>query len=70
MSLEAGIFQVQQLENLPVTTKHLKSATGNDPFLSKILIFVKEGWPVNCNADFRAYLNRKNELSVEDDCLL
>ena len=70
MSLEAGIFQVQQLENLPVTTKHLKSATRNDPFLSKILIFVKEGWPVNCNADFRAYLNRKNELSVEDDCLL
>ena len=68
---EATIFNMKQVEALPVTTATLRSATKYDRILCKVLRYTKTGWPsvlpMEC---LRPYWNHRNELSVEDDCLL
>ena len=68
---EATIFNMKQVEALPVTTATLRSATKYDRILCKVLHYTRTGWPsvlpMEC---LRPYWNRRNELSVEDDCLL
>ena len=67
---EPSVFNLQQIESLPVTATHLKKATDPDPDLSKILHFVKEGWPPQVEAEFKAYHRRRNELSSEAGYIL
>ena len=42
---EPSIFNVRQIENLPVTAAQLKTMTRRDPVLSKVLHYTKQGWP-------------------------
>lgn len=68
---EATIFNIKQMEALPVTTAKLRSATKYDKILCKVLRYTRTGWPSVPPAEcLRPYWNRHNELSVEDDCLL
>ena len=70
MSDEPAVFNVSQLEKLPVTTKQLQAATRTDPTLSKVLRCVREGWPGQCSDELRPFWSRKFELTVEGGCLL
>ena len=65
MSDEPAIFNVSQLESLPVTSQHLKTATRTDPVLSKVVSYVRSGWPQNCTTTLRPYWSRRFELTVE-----
>ena len=40
MSDEPAIFNVSQLESLPVTSQELRTATRTDPVLSKVVSYV------------------------------
>ena len=68
----AGIhlFNIAQMESLPVTCQQVQTATRNDPLLSKILLFTKQGWPTQVQDEFKPFFSRRQELSVEDECLL
>ena len=44
-SEEPALFNISQLESLPITTKQLRAATRTDPILSKVLHYVRTGWP-------------------------
>ena len=69
--VEASIFQVNQLESLPVTVAQLRTTVRNDPVLSKIGHFVKYGWPATVGGSaFRPFVSRQSELTVEDGCLM
>ena len=70
ISDEPSVFNVSQLERLPVTAKQLKAATRTDPILSKVLHFVKSGWPKQVESDIRPFWFRRLELTVEGECLL
>jgi len=37
-------FIIGQVQALPVTAERLKTATTQDPLLSKIHLYVREGW--------------------------
>ena len=67
---EPAVFNVAQLECLPVTTKQLRAATRRDPILSKVLRCVTGGWPKHCETELRPYWFRRFELTVEGGCLL
>ena len=69
-SAEATIFNISQIENLPVTAVQVRQATQNDAVLSKVLKFTQQGWPKDVESDLIPYQNRAQELSVEDNCLL
>ena len=67
---ESSVFNVRQIENLPVTAMQLKTATRRDPVLSKVLHYSKQGWPETITDDLKPYWLKCTEISVEDDCLV
>ena len=71
-SPDAGIFNLSQMEALPVTTSQLKTATHTDPILSKVIPYLRGTWPANLiiTSCLRPFSNRQNELMVEESCLI
>ena len=65
------IFNIHQLAALPVTSKQIAEATRRHPILSRVLHYTKVGWPaVLTEQTMQPYWSRRNELSVEQGCLL
>ena len=67
---DPAIFNICQVDALPVDASALQSATRADPILSKILSYVKRRWPDKTSTFFQPYKKIRNELSIERDCLL
>ena len=73
LSGENAIFKVEErlIDSLPITHKEISHATRVDPVLSKVLEFVRHGWPQHVeDLRLKPFFNRRFELSVEQDCLL
>ncbi|KAK2566762.1 Transposon Tf2-6 polyprotein [Acropora cervicornis] len=73
LSGENAIFKVEErlVDSLPITHKEISHATQVDPVLSKVLEFVRHGWPQPVeDIRLKPYFNRRFELSVEQGCLL
>ena len=66
------IFNISQMEALPVTTSQLRAATGSDPILSKVLRYLRSTWPRDHTIPqcLRPFSDRRNELTVEEGCLM
>jgi hypothetical protein len=55
----------------PLTAKVVASETVHDPTLAKVLYMTQVGWPTSCpGPDFRPFFIRRNELSIEQGCVL
>ena len=65
-----SILQLQQFEELKVTTKQVAQSIRKNPQLSKVLHFVQTGWPTQCDPELHPYFNQRNELTIEENCLL
>lgn len=59
-----------QLESLPVTAQAVSSATRTDPTLSKLLIYLQNGWPDAVPEDLIPLWWRNEDLSKEGNCIL
>ena len=66
----ARIFNILQMEALPVTMQKLRTATASDPLLSKEYCYVRGKWPQPLSAALQPFFNRRLELTVEEGCLL
>ena len=64
------IFNISQLDTLPVTVRELQTATCNDQILGKVLNYVRRKWPHRSSKCFQLYKKISQELSIEADCLL
>ena len=59
------------LDTTPVNVALVAEETLNDDILSKALSFTISGWPEKIHDDrLRPFFSRKNELSVDSNCLL
>lgn len=69
---EATDFMREQINQLPVTAKTVSRATLHDPLLAKVANFTVNGWPAKEDLiqGIWPYFNRKNELTIEEGCLL
>ena len=67
---ETDNFTVGQIEALPITSAQLKRVMRCDPILSKVLQYIKQGWPDEVEETLKPYLNRRTELTLEDDCVM
>ena len=54
----------------PLTFQDIKLATKHDATLSRVLDYVRTGWPKEVPNNIQPYVQRQTELSVENDCLL
>ena len=65
-----SIFNIAQIEALPVTFSAISSATRKDKVLSRVCRYTKQGWPDHFDESLRPYFKRQHQLAVEGDCLL
>ena len=66
----ASIFNIAQVQFLPVTFQQIKMETKRDPTLSSISSFVSNGWPNKITDNLKPYKVRQNEIGIEDGCLM
>ena len=69
-SEDPTVFNVRQIESLPVGASEIAAATRKDPILSKVLVCVKKGWPGRVQDALKPYWLRQKELTIEQDTLL
>ena len=62
------------LDSSPIDCSDIKEHTRKDPTLSKVMRFCEMGWPANTKTlndpDLIPYVRRKEELSLQDGCIL
>lgn len=67
------VLLMEQLATSPVSAAQIRSFIDKDPLLSKVKKFVQSGWPSQEpeeGPEILPYRRRKEELSLEDGCLL
>ena len=62
-------FVIGQIQALPVTAEKLSSATRQDPVLSKVHQFSRQGWPSSTDEDLKPYQICEQELSTQGQIL-
>ena len=67
---EPGIFNISQIESLPVTAVQLAKATRTDPILSAVYQHITKGWPSHISQNLSTFVAKKEELTVEGGCVL
>ena len=68
---EETILLMELLETTPIRAEQVKNWTKRTPILARVLKFIKQGWPSKCPyGEFQPYFQRRDELSVQDDCIL
>ena len=65
----AMVFNIAQLDTLPVHSSGLMAANHTDPQLSKVLQYVRKGWPEKISDTLCSFW-RRSELTVEGDSVL
>ena len=66
----ATIFNLKQIEVLPVDAKQLSKETRKDPELSKVIQYLQQGWPSKVTPALQPYHSRQSELTIEAGCVL
>ena len=64
------VLLMEHLQDSPVTADDIRVWTRRDPLLAKVLQFVKDGWPDQCEDDMKPFVSRKQELSLHKGCIL
>ena len=66
----ANVFNVAQIQALPLTSHQVATATKKDPLLSQVFRYVQSSWPAEVAQDLLPHWNRRTELTIEQGCLL
>ena len=67
----AEIYNLSQLDSLPVCANDVKRETRRDPTLSKVLDFTMNGWTYKPQDEIlKPFYMRRHELSVQNGCLM
>ena len=65
------IYNLSQIDSLPVSTSDVKRETRRDPTLSKVLDFTLNGWTDKPQDErLKPFYTRRSELSVQNGCLM
>ena len=70
---ESTVFKGEErlVDCLPVTHKEISQVTRVYPVLSRVLEFVRSGWPQHIeDLLLKPFFHRRYELSIEQDCLV
>ncbi len=64
-SFQATLFNLTQITVLPPTPEQIKKSTEMDPVLSKVLMYLLNGWPEQIDEELKPFYQRRYELGVE-----
>ena len=66
----AEIFQVSQIQMLPVNIDMIRRETHRDPTLAQALEHTRRGWTPVYDKELEPFYRRKDELTIQDGCLM
>ena len=66
----SDVYQMEQLEPLPVTAEDIRQNTLSDPFLQNIYSYISHGFPRKVDDSIKPYLMCAPELSLTDGCIM
>ena len=69
-SKEDSIFNVCQVQALPVSFRDIQKATRRDKLLGKVLTYTQTGWPNQVPEELKPYKSRATEIGIESGCLM
>ena len=61
---------MEHLDSSPVTASQIQTLTNRDLLLTKVRQFVQHGWPHSTEPELKPFAVHKDELSIQDGCLL
>ena len=64
------VMLIESLQTSPVNAQKIKTWTSQDPTLSRVRQLILQGWPTVEDKALAPYNNRREELSVQDGCIL
>ena len=64
------VFMLETLQGSPVQAKQIRQWTDRDPILARVRNLILQGWRITEDEDMRPFIKRKEELSVQDGCVL
>ena len=68
---EERVMLFEDVETPPVNAQQIKQWTDKDPVLARVRDYILRGWPREVeNKAFTPYTRRKDELSIQEGCLL
>ena len=67
---DTTVFNVMQIQALPISAAEIATATWKDPVLSKVLVCLRQGWPNQVQDALKPYWHRRYELTIEQDTIL
>ena len=71
VATETGIYYFSNTNDLPISSAEIAEHTGKDRILCQVREFILGGWPsVVTDKALRPYWLRRDELSIEDNCIL
>ena len=70
MSAYIDALVCKHLEGAPLGARQIAKSTRNDPEFSRLHRYVMEGWPKEIPEELKVFHKRKDELSVEQGCVL
>lgn len=62
------LFNISQIEALPITATEVGLATKQDRLLSKVYHYTKTSWPAS--PALQPYKHQQHQLTIEGDCLM
>ena len=66
----ADLFNLTQVNSLPVTSSQIAIQTKRDLILSKVYRYTKNGWPSTVSEALKPFYTKRSELTVGGGCLL
>jgi len=68
---QISLFNIAQIQALPISSHQLGKITLIDPILSKVYRYTMLGWPPGTPEEsLTPYWNRRNDLTVEGECVM
>ena len=67
---DATVFNIFQVEALPIHAAQLMAATCSGLLLSKVVQYARQGRPDNVPDDVRPFWQKRVEIAVEGECLM
>ena len=67
---EILVMHQMQCEDMYLTDKDIAKGTKKNPLLTKVINYVRSGWPSTINDELCLYHQLKEELTAEGGCLL
>ena len=64
------IFNIGQVQALPITFRSIQKGTARARVLSKVITYVQRGWHERVEDDLKPYKSRENEIGIECGCLM